>query len=1476
MKQIKRIMIVVLVLVLAVSLSLTAFAATASQDGLELLVTTDKTSYSATEQVTVTVTVKNTNAFAVSNVAVESNVPDGYKPAEGYSSTKNIATLGAGETTTLTVVYVPQSSGQSSGPSYPTYPPYPWYSGNTSNTGDAEETEEVVEIDQPTEGNTNVFEEVTVTAKCNVGLWILIAVVSAGALIAVIAGKKRLKKTMSIMLCIAMVGTLAAVLPVEVNAAVMPLEAGGVKNLSAETEISVAGKNVNVSASVQYVLDSENPNPITYTVTFAANGENVENLPEPQKVKEGECAVEPVAPSREEYDFTGWYTDEKAETPFDFSSKITSDIVLYAGWEEIASIILNASQNNWIQSLNSDGKTYFYAECNKYVDSILLFDSDNNEIAIMQDTGDLQNDGDRKAGDGIYSALVQLNISTCGSFDYYASLDYNKEFISNTVNIRVVSDLTSEEYESEEYVDSTITELLSSEAFQSSDDINKKQMVKDLLQDLSQRSYSESNGSYITECSIWYDEETNRYYFSYGTGSQGSISFDIPVEGCIGTYIEEDSDSNSQTLTSLDEEVDNNIAETKGIIMYGITENLNTDEYTRYEKLADVFEPFGFKISICNATVDNFKQGLLDYDFIDIECHGSLKKELILNSAKSLSFESVPVFVTFEKVNSETDKKYRNDLNSHRIDKTYFAQAGDLKAARTLYEITPQFFEHYYSDNKLKGSLTWLGCCEGYGVTNNEVPALSLAFKHSGSDAILAHVNEVFSGYDFDLMKYTLAYMINGDSFKDALAKAENEVGSDDGIWAQKNNVSRNKAAAYNRVIGNDSAYLENYEKNSNIQGKTIDEAGNPISANIELFQDEFCWYSGMSNSETGSFNISAHPGNYELLVYKSGYTIEGFDSVRIPIALPKDALYAITDPFVFTEEKEINPSISGTVVDSVGNGIENVRIQLYTEDINNCIYEIYTEPDGKFKISLNENGTYNVLLSKEGYTSKTINNIEVVDEDNNIGNVVLNQNSTGISGIVIDSDQGVRLEGVEVSVYDETDTNLMYAQTTDEYGYFYIGIEAAGNYVVHFDKEGYDTIRKEIYVIDSLDNSMGFISLNDGSSYNFSGGDGTKDNPYLIETAEQLNAVRNDMSANYVLSADIDLSNYGSWDPIGTVNKRFTGSLDGNNHKIIGLTINNDSVYKWATDNNGPADQYTVPVGLFGILGSKASVRNIVFENYTVSVGNTGYVIYSGAVAGYLYINSSNITISNCIVNGTITLNTGDDFGSDVGGIVGAGVWCTATISNCINNAPIDVSGYGSTCGGIAGYMNNATIELCVNNADVQGLSEGSFSTSGGIIGNGTFSTVSKCDNFGNISTRAKSYTVYTDSENSVAGGIAGSIERTIDSCNNYGDVYAEHDVVPSAAGGICGEQLHNSDGYISNCTNYGKNIKAVYRSWIDKDKGLWEYKYGYAARICGYAKYFNEGLLRDNKSISTTIVNGAIPTEHIGPSEINGESIE
>ena len=49
-----------------------------------------------------------------------------------------------------------------------------------------------------------------------------------------------------------------------------------------------------------------------------------------------------------------------------------------------------------------------------------------------------------------------------------------------------------------------------------------------------------------------------------------------------------------------------------------------------------------------------------------------------------------------------------------------------------------------------------------------------------------------------------------------------------------------------------------------------------------------------------------------------------------------------------------------------------------------------------------------------------------------------------------------------------------------------------------------------------------------------FAGGSGTKEDPWQIASAEQLNLIRENLAGHYVLIADIDLSVYENWEPIG------------------------------------------------------------------------------------------------------------------------------------------------------------------------------------------------------------------------------------------------------------------------------------------------------------------------------------------------------
>ena len=76
-----------------------------------------------------------------------------------------------------------------------------------------------------------------------------------------------------------------------------------------------------------------------YTVTFDANKPaeaeaDVTGIPSEIKINEGEKIPEPSSdPSLEGYTFEGWYESFDAETAFDFSTPITSDITLYAHWK---------------------------------------------------------------------------------------------------------------------------------------------------------------------------------------------------------------------------------------------------------------------------------------------------------------------------------------------------------------------------------------------------------------------------------------------------------------------------------------------------------------------------------------------------------------------------------------------------------------------------------------------------------------------------------------------------------------------------------------------------------------------------------------------------------------------------------------------------------------------------------------------------------------------------------------------------------------------------------------------------------------------------------------------------------------------------------------------------------------------------------------------------------------------------------------
>ncbi len=321
------------------------------------------------------------------------------------------------------------------------------------------------------------------------------------------------------------------------------------------------------------------------------------------------------------------------------------------------------------------------------------------------------------------------------------------------------------------------------------------------------------------------------------------------------------------------------------------------------------------------------------------------------------------------------------------------------------------------------------------------------------------------------------------------------------------------------------------------------------------------------------------------------------------------------------------------------------------------------------------------------------------------------------------------------------------------------------------------------------------------------------------ISSAEELAAISSDMYGSYVLTRDIDLSGYGDWTPIGYLKASpFRGTLDGQGHSIIGLTV------KSSIDSSG----LRFPphgVGLFGICEG-ATIKNLALKNVSVSVETTsGYVyknveidgrnVFAGAVAGYVYNNS---VIHNTYATGIVSSNASSEAeGATSGGLVGLADSAIFSYSynKCDVTAKADNMMYSTSAnaGGIVGLSRGAGyISACYNTGSVTSITTGfGESDAGGLIGKSESKDFSVSDSFneGEVSGNAGDF-FCDDPAN--AGGIAGNYCGTVGRTYNAGTVSAHATSYlgddKAYAGGICG--FASDDSSITNNASVSSDVKA------------------------------------------------------------------
>ena len=280
------------------------------------------------------------------------------------------------------------------------------------------------------------------------------------------------------------------------------------------------------------------------------------------------------------------------------------------------------------------------------------------------------------------------------------------------------------------------------------------------------------------------------------------------------------------------------------------------------------------------------------------------------------------------------------------------------------------------------------------------------------------------------------------------------------------------------------------------------------------------------------------------------------------------------------------------------------------------------------------------------------------------------------------------------------------------------------------------------------------------------------------VTNAEEFRSMTTD--GHYILLSDIDLSGETTV-PLGNDDAPFTGTFDGNGHKLSGALISGN--YKYSA--------------LFGKL-ENATIKNLIVENITVQHNadeseELPDELYAAGIAAF----AKGSVIRNCSVSGTISANAASF--AYAGGI--AAYIDDTDMKDLANYASVGANSKSfAYSAGICAYLRNGCrVESVLNSGSLSGLSEGVYI--GGIA------AYAKNDNIKTTVINAKNTADITAEveEERAAYTVAGILAAG--PCNaervyNSGNIKIRS-TLGVTVGGILGNSSHSSVSRAVNCGN-------------------------------------------------------------------------
>ena len=472
-----------------------------------------------------------------------------------------------------------------------------------------------------------------------------------------------------------------------------------------------------------------------------------------------------------------------------------------------------------------------------------------------------------------------------------------------------------------------------------------------------------------------------------------------------------------------------------------------------------------------------------------------------------------------------------------------------------------------------------------------------------------------------------------------------------------------------------------------------------------------------------------------------------------------------------------------------------------YSDDNGQAAYVDVTE---------DENGTYSFIMPDAEAT------VTAVFEELPVMSVKCDSVEGGSIAVSVDSEEADKAQlGKTVTLISSNET-----------GYVLKAIKAltADNEEIALTKSE-DAVNVYTFTMPESDVTVKAEYLKIASS-----GTGTKADPYMISSVDELNAFSQAVNSgisfegSYLkLKNDIYLDDSdktkNNWTPVGhyvwdnysPYYESFKGNFDGDGHTVGNIYISSNDKYQGffgSVENavienlniTGYIDQATYAGGLCGTAYSST------FRNCSSGV-RVQCDIYAGGLIGSL---AGKSVVESCSSNSAGVSVAKGQVGGIIGIIGGSIVYrmkqytdeTDVTVKNCVNYSPIGHNGAG---GGILGLLGSGDAEIigCVNYGNNTGNISG-----GGIVGSaydeGTLK-ITDCYNTGNVSIG------YQSGQNGTAGGIIGNIPKggsvTITNCYSAGETvisgYREDYLAssPCYAGGIVGNVVTGGSADVQNC---------------------------------------------------------------------------